>query len=61
MTEILAIIGAFIAIEGALYAGAPHVARKLAAMVTEMSDRELRSGGLIALALGVGIVWLVRG
>ena len=61
MTEILAMIGAFIAIEGALYAGAPDFVRRMAAMVTQMDDRELRTGGLVALVIGVGIVWLVRG
>ena len=61
MTEVLGIIGAFIAIEGALYAGAPDFVRRMAVHVTHMSDRELRFGGLVALVIGVGIVWLVRG
>ncbi|EFL90773.1 conserved hypothetical protein [Ahrensia sp. R2A130] len=54
-------IGAFIAIEGALYAGAPGFVRRMAALVTEMDDREMRVAGFVALFLGVGIVWLVRG
>jgi len=61
MAELLAMIGAFIAIEGALYAGAPGFVRRMAALVTEMEDREMRVAGFVALLLGIGIVWLVRG
>lgn len=61
MVEILSALGLFLALEGALYAGLPATARSMAAQVSQMSDSELRRGGLIALALGVGLVWLVRG
>ncbi|MEM9678663.1 MAG: DUF2065 family protein [Pseudomonadota bacterium] len=37
------------------------MARSLAAQISEMSDADLRKGGLIALVIGVGLVWLVRG
>jgi uncharacterized protein YjeT (DUF2065 family) len=37
------------------------LARKLAAEVLSMPENMLRIGGLAAIAIGVGIVWLVRG
>ncbi|MEO1398109.1 MAG: DUF2065 domain-containing protein [Pseudomonadota bacterium] len=61
MVEILSALGLFLAIEGALYAGMPATVRKLAAQVVEMSDADLRTGGIVALAGGVLLVWLVRG
>ena len=61
MTELIAIIGLFLAIEGALYAGAPSAARKMAFDISQMDESTLRKGGLAALIVGVGLVWLVRG
>lgn len=61
MVELLSILGVFLAIEGAFYAGAPGAAKKMAAEVSQMDERTLRRFGLFALVLGVGIVWLVRG
>jgi len=60
MVELLSIVGAFLAIEGALYAGAPSAAKKLAYEVSQMDEGALRRAGLIALCIGVGLVWLVR-
>jgi uncharacterized protein YjeT (DUF2065 family) len=37
------------------------LARKLAAEVLSMPENMLRIGGLAAIAIGVCIVWLVRG
>ena len=61
MWDALAFLGAFIAIEGAIYAAAPDAARRLARTVTETGDRELRIAGFAALVLGVFVVWLLRG
>ncbi len=61
MVELLSIIGAFLAIEGALYAGAPSMAKKLAYDISQMDESILRRAGLIALGVGVGLVWIVRG
>ncbi|MEL6735897.1 MAG: DUF2065 domain-containing protein [Pseudomonadota bacterium] len=61
MIEIVSALGLFLALEGALYAGMPAMARSLAVQISEMSDSDLRKGGLIALVIGVGLVWLVRG
>lgn len=61
MQDFLAAIGLVLVIEGLVYGGFPALARKLAAEVLSMPENVLRIGGLIAIAVGVGIVWLVRG
>ncbi|BCM20411.1 DUF2065 domain-containing protein [Mesorhizobium sp. J8] len=61
MQDFLAAIGLVLVIEGLVYAGFPALARKLAAEVLSMPENMLRIGGLAAIAIGVGIVWLVRG
>ena len=61
MWDLIAFAGAFIAIEGALYAAAPGFARRMAARAAVTPDAQLRLAGLVALLLGVGTVWLVRG
>jgi uncharacterized protein YjeT (DUF2065 family) len=59
--DFLAAIGLVLVIEGLVYGGFPALARKLAAEVLSMPENMLRIGGLAAIAIGVGIVWLVRG
>ncbi len=61
MLELVAIVGVFLAIEGALYAGAPGFAKRMAAEISQMDEALLRRGGLIALAAGFAVVWLVKG
>ncbi|PKQ04637.1 MAG: DUF2065 domain-containing protein [Alphaproteobacteria bacterium HGW-Alphaproteobacteria-12] len=61
MIELLSALGLAIALEGALYAGFPRAMRRALASVSDQPDQALRIGGLVALALGVAIVWLVRG
>lgn len=61
MADFLAALGLFFVIEGVLYAAAPGLARRLAESVRDMSNDDLRTGGLVALGLGVVIVWVVRG
>lgn len=61
MRDFLAAIGLVLVIEGLVYGGFPALARKLAAEVLSMPENVLRIGGLVAIAVGVGIVWLVRG
>ena len=61
MIELLAIAGVFLAIEGALYAGAPGFAKRMAADISQMDEAVLRKAGFAALAAGVFLVWLVKG
>lgn len=61
MADFVAAIGLVLVIEGIVYAGFPWLARKLAAEVLSTPENVLRIGGLVAIAAGVGVVWLIRG
>ncbi|HMM13815.1 MAG: DUF2065 domain-containing protein [Parvibaculum sp.] len=61
MTELLSALGLVLAIEGALYAAFPGAMRRALASLGTQPDQALRAGGLLALASGVVLVWLVRG
>jgi uncharacterized protein YjeT (DUF2065 family) len=61
MTDFLAALGLVMVIEGLIYGGFPGMAKKLAADVTQMPENTLRTIGMIVIAAGVGVVWLVRG
>lgn len=60
MSDFLVALGLVLVIEGMLYGGFPHLARRLAAEVMATPEQTLRIAGLVAAAIGVGIVWLVR-
>ena len=61
MDDLLVALGLVLVIEGVLYGGLPQLARRLAAEVLAMPEQALRIAGLVAIAVGVAIVWLVRG
>lgn len=52
-------IGLVLAFEGALYALFPTFLRSMVRQIDMVSDQALRIGGLIALAAGVGLVWMI--
>ena len=58
---LLTALGLLIAIEGALYAIAPSTMKRVISQALLLSDEQLRYGGVIALAIGVVVVWLARG
>lgn len=61
MSDFLVAIGLVLVIEGVLYGGFPHLARRLAAEAAAMPEQVLRVAGLLAACVGVLLVWLVRG
>lgn len=61
MQDFWAAIGLVFVVEGVVYGGFPGLAKKLATEVLAMPEGALRAAGLFAIAVGVGIVWLVRG
>ncbi|WP_026782612.1 DUF2065 domain-containing protein [Pleomorphomonas koreensis] len=61
MNDFLVAVGLMAVIEGLLYAAAPQVMRKGLRQLLQTSDFWLRTGGIIAMAAGVAIVWAVRG
>ena len=61
VTEFLSALGLAIALEGAIYAAFPGPVRRALRSLGEIADQKLRMGGHAALAIGVFVVWLVRG
>lgn len=59
--EIVTALGLVFVIEGLLWAVFPAYGRKLLEAIADQSANELRIAGVVAIAVGVGIVWLVRG
>jgi len=51
----------FLIIEGLVYALAPRFLIEMAKLLPSVSERQLRAFGLVAVAFGVGGVWLLRG
>ncbi len=60
MSDFLAAIGLFFAIEGVLFAAFPLSAKRALAAAFDMPDARLRIVGLVSALVGVVIVWLVR-
>ena len=54
-------LGLVLVIEGLLLALMPELLKRLVADILAQPVRRLRIGGLVSAALGVAIVWLVRG
>jgi uncharacterized protein YjeT (DUF2065 family) len=61
MSDVVATIGAILALEGALYALFPDLMRRMAAQVVQTPGDTLRVAGVASAAAGVAFVWLVRG
>jgi uncharacterized protein YjeT (DUF2065 family) len=61
MTDLAVAIGLVLVIEGLLWALAPRVGRKLLEATADMPESSLRMAGAVAVAVGVLIVWMVRG
>lgn len=61
MQDLIVAIGLVLVIEGVVYGGFPAQMKRLAAQMADIPENALRTCGLAAVAIGVGIVWLVRG
>jgi hypothetical protein len=60
MIDFLTGIAFFLIIEGVLYAAAPSFVKNLAALLPTIANEQLRFSGLVAMAIGVAGVWLLR-
>lgn len=58
MSDFLTGIAFFLIIEGLVYALAPLV---LVEMAKHIPEQQLRLFGLVSVAIGVALVWMVRG
>lgn len=61
MSDLLTGIAFFLIIEGLVYALAPRFLVEMARLLPSIPEQQLRQSGLVAVALGVGLVWLLRG
>lgn len=61
MQDLFAGIAVFLIIEGLAYALAPRFLVRLARMLPQIPEDQLRLIGLSALTLGAAILWLLRG
>ena len=60
MSDLAVAIGLLLALEGILYALFPEGMKQVMRQALELPPNSLRTGGLIAPLIGVGLVWLVR-
>jgi uncharacterized protein len=61
MSDFLAALGLFFAIEGIVLVAFPIGAKRAMATVLETPNGPLRIAGVVSALVGVLIVWLVRG
>ncbi len=59
-TYLIVGIALVLAVEGFFYALFTDQVRRLLTTLQDVPDRKLRSGGLLALVLGIGILWFMR-
>lgn len=60
MRQFLTALALVLVIEGALYALFPDRMKRMMAEALRLPDETLRNFGLIAAAIGVGLVWFLR-
>jgi len=58
--ELIMAIALILVIEGGLYALFPEGMRRMALQIEKVAPSSLRSAGLLAATVGVGIIWLIR-
>lgn len=61
MHDLLVALGLVLVIEGLIWAIAPDAGRRLLEIASQTSNRSLQIAGWSAVAVGFGIVWLLRG
>ncbi len=61
MTDLATALALVVVLEGLLWAVSPDAMKRAAAMALNLANEQLRMGGLVAVAVGVALVWLVRG
>jgi uncharacterized protein YjeT (DUF2065 family) len=61
MNDFLVGVGLVLVIEGLLWALAPRLGLRFMEMAAAMPEQQLRTGGAVAVAVGVLVVWLAKG
>jgi uncharacterized protein len=60
MSELVTAVGLVLVIEGLVYAAAPARLKAMLARMGQVPDETLRMGGVVAVGVGVAIIWLAR-
>ena len=60
-SDLFTALGLVFVLEGVIYALFPDAMRQMMAQVLALPSANVRLTGLVVAAVGVGIVWLVRG
>lgn len=61
MGDLFTALALVLVIEGVLYAAFPGAMRRALIAAMELPDSTLRGAGIAAAAIGVALVWLIRG
>ena len=61
MDDLIVAFGLFLFIEGILYALFPSKMKSMLEKLKMVSDKQLRSGGIIFALVGFFIIWFVKG
>jgi len=61
MNDLLVGVGLVLVIEGLLWALAPRMGARLVEMMSHTPESTVRTAGAVSVAIGVFIVWLIRG
>jgi uncharacterized protein YjeT (DUF2065 family) len=61
MLDFLVALGLVFAIEGLLFAAFPAMTKRAMAHVLEAPEGALRVVGIVSAAIGIAIIWLIRG
>jgi uncharacterized protein len=61
MSDLMVALGLVLVIEGLIWAASPRFATSLLARAAEAPPASLRLAGTLAVAVGVFVVWVVRG
>jgi uncharacterized protein YjeT (DUF2065 family) len=61
MTDLVAALGLVLVIEGVFYAGFPDAAKAYMRQALGLPESSFRAAGLVAAAVGLVLMWLVRG
>jgi len=61
MNDLVVAIGLVLVIEGLLWAVAPKIGLSILEAAASTPEHALRLSGAVAMAVGVGIIWAVRG
>lgn len=61
MTDLFTALALAVALEGIAYALFPDGMKRMMRIALEQPAANLRTAGLVAAVVGVGVVWLIRG